>query len=282
MSRFFSSIRINPRAGRLLLAVFFLIGISGCGWFSDLFKTREPVRVTPESLYQRGVELYRKGRYDKSIEAFQRLKEEYPLSKFAIMAELGIADSYFSDDKFIEAEASYSEFINLHPTNLNLPYVIYQLGMCHFHQIMTIDRDQTETRKAKKEFERLIAQYPSSQFSFMAEKMLRECNQRLGEHEFYVGRFYFKSRKYRAALRRFEAIAREYPNIGLDYKVSYYLHETRRLLEIQEREEADKAEKAKKAQAEKAEKEKKAEAEKAEKARKKAEAEKAKTAAAKK
>jgi len=244
MSSFFPWSRTYRQAGRLLLTAFLLISICGCGWFSDLFRTKEPARVTPESLYQRGVELYRKGSYDKSIEVFQRLKEEYPLSKFAIMAELGIADSYFSDDKFVEAEASYSEFINLHPTNPNLPYVIYQLGMCHFHQMMSIDRDQTETKKAKKEFERLIAQYPSSQFSFMAEKMLRECNQRLGEHEFYVGRFYFKSKKYRAALKRFEAIARDYPNIGLDYKVSYYIHETRRLLEVQEREEAEKAQTA--------------------------------------
>lgn len=185
---------------------------------------------TPEGLYEYGCSRYQDGKYKKAIEAFQRLKEEYPLSKFAIMAELGIADSYFSQKEYIDAEMYYNDFISLHPTNENLPYVIYQLGMCHYKQMYSIDRDQTETLKAKKEFERLISRFPSSKFAFMSEKKLKDCMQRLGEHEFYVGHFYFKIKKYRAALKRFENVAREYPNLGMDYKVSFFLHETKRFI----------------------------------------------------
>jgi len=223
---------------------------SGCSWIG--LDKKEVERITPEGLYQSGVELYQKGKYDKSIESFQKLKEEYPLSKFAIMAELGIADSYYSDEKYIEAEAAYSDFSNLHPTNVNLPYVIYQLGMCHYNQMMSIDRDQTETIKARKEFDKLISLYPTSQFAFMAEKMLKECKRRLGEHEFYVGRFYFKSKKYKAALKRFETIAKDYPNTGLDYKVSYFIHETKRMIDITQQKENENIEKKKKEGQEKA------------------------------
>ena len=35
---------------------------------------------------------------------------------------------------------------------------------------------------------------------------------------------------YRAALQRFEKIAREYANVGLDYKVTYFIAETKRLM----------------------------------------------------
>jgi outer membrane protein assembly factor BamD len=231
--------KIFSRISRGTFLVFFcIVFLSGCSWF-DFWSKKEPARITPEGLYQSGVELYQKGKYERSIEKFQRLKEEYPLSKFAILAELGIADSFFSDDKYIEAEAAYTDFLNLHPTNVNLPYVIYQIGMCHYNQMMSIDRDQTETVRAAKEFEKLIALYPSSQYTFMAEKMLKECKKRLGEHEFYVGRFYFKSKKYKAALKRFETIAREYPNMGLDYKVSYFIHETKRMIDVTEQKEQE-------------------------------------------
>ena len=98
----------------------------------------------------------------------------------------------------------------------------------------TIDRDQSETFKALKEFERLTARFPNSKFSFLAEKMIRECKRILGEQEFYVGEFYFNIKQYRAALRRFEKIAREYANVGLDYKVSYYIIETKRRLAEEE------------------------------------------------
>jgi outer membrane protein assembly factor BamD len=68
----------------------------------------------------------------------------------------------------------------------------------------------------------------------MAEKVLRECKQRLGEHEFYVGQFYLKRKQYKAALKRFEIIERDYANLGLDYKVSYFIGETKKRLAEEE------------------------------------------------
>ncbi len=206
--------------------------LSGCTFTWPWAKKINLTHATPDRLYQQGVAYYQDGSYKKSLDVFQRLKEEYPLSKFAIMAELGIADSSFSAKDYPEAELAYNEFLNLHPTNENLPYVMYQLGLCHFNQILTIDRDQAETFKALVAFERLTARFPDSRFTFLAERMIRECKKTLGEYEFYVGEFYFNIKQYRAALHRFEKIVREYANVGLDYKVSYYLIETKRRLAL--------------------------------------------------
>lgn len=218
----------NKRVFLALLVVIFLI--SGCKIWLPWGKKTDMPRSTPEGLYQQALLDYQSGDYKRAIELFQRVKEEYPLSPLAIAAELGVADAYFSGKQYIEAELVYSEFLNLHPTNENLPYVMYQIGMCHFNEITTIDRDQSETVRALKEFERLMARFPSSKFSFMAEKMIRECKRKLGEQEFYVGEFYFNIKEYAAALRRFEKIIRDYPNVGLDYKVSFFIAESRRRL----------------------------------------------------
>ena len=219
------------RLAKIFSIIVLVAFLSGChfSWGSPRMS-----RATPEGLYEHGYSRYQDGDYKEAIESFQRLKEEYPLSKFAIMAEIGIADSCFSKKDYAEAEMYYNDFMNLHPTNENLPYVMYQLGMCHYKQMYSIDRDQTETFKAKKEFERLISRFPSSKFSIMAEKKLRDCRKKLGEHEFYVGHFYFKMKKYKAALKRFETVDREYSKLGMDYKVSYFLHETKRFLEQEE------------------------------------------------
>jgi outer membrane protein assembly factor BamD len=216
----------NKRILLLLLAVVFLL--AGCKMWLPWGKKAEMARSTPDGLYQQGLEEFKAGSYKRSVELFQRLKEEYPLSPFAIMAEIGIADSFFSGKEYPEAGLAYGEFLNLHPTNENLPYVMYQIGMCYYNQITTIDRDQSEAFKALKEFERLIARFPGSKFSVMAEKMVQDCKKAMGEQEFYVGEFYFKIKQYRAALRRFEKIAREYANVGLDDKVSRFIGETKR------------------------------------------------------
>jgi len=207
-----------------------LLLMSGCAYFQKSDMTRG----TPEGLYRKGYNDYQNGRYKKAIQSFERLRDEYPMSDLAILAKLGIGDAYYSDKSYAEAEAAYGDFVYLHPTNENLPYVMYQMGMCHYEQMLSIDRDQAETRKAAKEFEKLLVRFPNSKFTLMAEKMLRECRSRIAEHEFYVGEFYFKQKKYQAAMQRFETIAREYPNLGLDYKTSVYIQETKKELAQEE------------------------------------------------
>jgi outer membrane protein assembly factor BamD len=201
-------------------------------------------KATPEGLYSRASIEYRDGNYKKAKEYFLRVKEEYPLHDMAVLAEIGVADSLYSSKEYAEAENAYADFISLHPVNENVPYAVYQLGMCHYNQMEAVDRDQTETIKARKEWEKLIERYPESKFSTMAGKMVKECKQRLAEREFYVGKFYLRQNKYKAALARFEKIATDYTNVGLDYKIEYYISETKKKIAEEEKiklkEEADK------------------------------------------
>jgi len=243
---------------RLALIFLLVLGVSGCGSWKDLkewWRPADMARATPEGLYKRGAEQYQEGRYKKAVESFQRMKDQFPLHALAPDAEIGIADSLFSDENYVESEMAYKDFVSMRPANDNVPYAMYQLGMCHFKDMGEIDRDQAETTKALAEFEKLIARFPGSKFSVMAEKHALECRRRLAEKEFYVGKFYFTRGKYKAALIRFETIAKDYPGIGLDYKVGYFIEESKKRLIKQEAEDKvnkEKEEKKAKAKEEKA------------------------------
>jgi outer membrane protein assembly factor BamD len=228
------------------LALLLPFVISGCSLL-NYFKKDDLPKASPEGLYARASAEFNDGSYKKAQEYFVRVKEQYPLHELAILAEIGIADSLYSDKNYVEAESAYSDFISLHPVNENVPYAIYQKGMCHYNQIGAIDRDMTEATKARREWETLIARYPESKFFTMAEKMLRDVKQQLAEREFYIGKFYFRQKKYQAALARFEKVAGEYSNVGLDYKIEYYINETKAKIAEEERlklkEEAEKTKK---------------------------------------
>jgi len=229
MGKSFPALRIF-----LYLAVITLLcGTLSCAWLQD--KSKNMTRATPQGLYHQGSELYQKKKYKKAISVFQRLRDEYPLEDVAVLAEIGIADSHYSNKEYPDAYIAYDNFVNRHPTDENVPYALYQMGMCRYNMIDTIDRDQSETWKAKVEFERLIARYPDSPFAVMGEKMLSEVMRMLAENEFYIGQFYFKQGRYNAALKRFEQVAANFPNVGLDYKVRYFIAETRRLIAEEER-----------------------------------------------
>jgi len=184
----------------LLTLVWMLSLLTGCAWF-------EPKKEkSAEELASEGMRCFDKKDYKDAIESFEKLKDWYPFSKFAILAELKTADSHYYLQEYAEAIAGYEEFENLHPRNEAVPYVIYQIGQCYFEQTDTIDRDQTSARKALDTFSRLLRDFPEDVYAGKAAEPIRKCKRNLAEHELYVGRFYYKSKQYKAALRRFENV----------------------------------------------------------------------------
>ena len=197
-----------------LLALF---SLSGCAWFSS--KDTRPAH----ELARDGMEDYKHGRYTTAIETFERLKDWYPFSKYAILAELKIGDAYYKKEEYEDAVFAYEEFNNLHPRNEAVPYVMYQIGRCYFDQVDTVDRDQSSTRKALESFKKLVERYPENRYSKRARPHIDTCIKSLAGHDLYVGRFYFKNRYYKAALSRFMSVITDYPDVGLQQKALQYI-----------------------------------------------------------
>jgi outer membrane protein assembly factor BamD len=149
--------------------------------------------------------------YGDAVKAFQQVKEQYPYSKYAILAELKIGDAHFFNKEYSDAAIAYEEFARLHPRNEVVPYVLYQVGMCHFLSFSTIDRDNNETRQAMEAFQRVVQAYPNAEYGTKAKKQLFECQKRMVAHEYYVGEFYYKRENYRSAKERLEKVNRVYP-----------------------------------------------------------------------
>ncbi|SMC26227.1 Beta-barrel assembly machine subunit BamD [Desulfacinum hydrothermale DSM 13146] len=196
--------------------------LSGCGtnllsyYFDDLFQSGDTIERTPEQLAWDGVQAMREKDYDEALDAFQKLKERYPYSKYAILAELKVGDAYFFKKKYADAALAYEEFIRLHPRNEVVPYVLYQLGMCHFLSFKSTDRDMEETRLAMEAFKRLTQAFPTSPYATKAQKQIHACRKRLAEHEFQVGRIYYRMEKYKAARLRLTRLLMEYPQAVKD------------------------------------------------------------------
>ena len=170
-----------------------------------------------------GMDAFEDGDYNDAIENFQQLKDLYPFSKYAILAELKIADAQYQLEQYEEAIFAYEEFEKLHPRNEAIPYVIYQIGLCYFDQIDTIDRDQTPARKALETFQRLSKQFPKDQYARSAAEHIPKCLKSLAGHDYYVGFFYYKSKHYKAALSRFMSVLSNYPDVGYHQEALEYI-----------------------------------------------------------
>jgi outer membrane protein assembly factor BamD len=193
---------------------------SGCSWLGG---NQGPNEKPAHELVQEGMESYKKGNYTAAITSFEQLKDWYPFSKYAILAELKIADAHYHLGQYAEAVMAYEEFEQLHPRNEAAPYVIYQTGRCYYDQIDTIDRDQTPAKKALDIFQRLNRQHPADPYAQQARIHSIKCLQSITGHELYVGKFYFKSKHYKAALNRFTAVVTQYPDVGAHHQALGYI-----------------------------------------------------------
>jgi len=199
----------------LLLALFStVIFAGGCSW-----SQKKESEGTPQALYENAVSLLQKKKYDKATEAFKRFKEEFPLSEYTPLVELRTADAYFFQKKYAEAIVLYEEFRKLHPMHPEISYAVYQVGMCHCNQMLSLDRDQGETEKAIEQFRYLIENFPQSSQATDGKTRMQVCQKQLVDHEFYIAHFYFRTKKYKAALGRFEGILQKYPESGLAEKI---------------------------------------------------------------
>jgi outer membrane protein assembly factor BamD len=180
-------------------------------------------QLGPEDLLSRALKRMEQNEYENAIKSFQAIKDRYPYSKTVITAELKMAESHILLKDYESALAVYDDFEKLHPKDSNIPFVIYQKGMCNMDQISTIDRDPTYTVKARSEFMRLIKRFPESEWSNKARAQLKKCLIYLAEYELYVGRFYYKMGKYSSALDRFTFLIKNYPDMGQYHEALEYI-----------------------------------------------------------
>lgn len=218
---------IRPRSLPKLFSCFAvlcaLMTTASCGvnlvqyYFGDLFgKASSQSEKNADLLAVEGMQMMQQKKYDKAVKAFQQLKEQYPYSKYAPLAELKLGDAHFYNKDYSQAAIAYDEFVRLHPRNEVVPYVLYQIGMCHFLSFSSVDRDPEETRLAVESFQRVVQNYPQSEYSKRAQKQIFECQKRIIAHEYNVGKFYYIQGKYSSAKKRLETASKSYPQAVAD------------------------------------------------------------------
>src|SRR5262245_36455868 len=89
----------------------------------------------PDALFQEAEEALKDEKYIIAIEKFSDLKNRFPYSARAVDAELRIADTYFDQESYLEAESAYEIFRELHPTHPRGDYVQFRIALSYYKLI---------------------------------------------------------------------------------------------------------------------------------------------------
>ena len=199
-----------------ILSLIGLLFTSACGAPVDRSYTQ-----TAQYRYERGLEALESGDYLEAVKAFNLVKNKFAYSKFAALAELRVADTYFEQDKKVLAIDAYDAFVQRRPNHAQVPYAMWRIGESYFKQLPSDffllppphEKDQGTTRDALRAIRRYVERFPDDTHVPQANSRILQCRQSLADHELYVAGFYLKQNRPESAWGRLETVHQDFRDV---------------------------------------------------------------------
>lgn len=148
--------------------------------------------------------------YKKASKAFEDVERFYPLSPWAMKAQLMSSYASYKAGDYEHALVNLENFLQVQSNSRDAPYAHYLMGLCYYIQITGVERDQSMTYKALETFKALIKKYPKSVYARDAKLKIDLCKEHLAGQDMEIGRFYLKTKVPTAALSRFQHVIRSH------------------------------------------------------------------------
>ena len=162
--------------------------------------------------YKEGMSSLEGGDVLFAAKKFNEAETLFPQSKLAPRAALMAAYSYYTQDYYGDAIAELNRFIRVYPKSKNLDYANYLLAICYYEQIVDEKKDTESILKAKENLEMVIKNFPNTEYALDSKFKLDLINDLLASKELYIGRYYFKKKKWIPSIKRFRKIVDDYEN----------------------------------------------------------------------
>jgi outer membrane protein assembly factor BamD len=189
--------------------------------------------VSAQRNYEKGLTELEHKDWVAASKYFAFIKSRFPYSKYAVLAELRLADAEFGAEQYLESIDSYRLFIKFHPTHEMVVngYASFRIGEAFFKQLPgdfwlvppSYEKDQSPTEDAEDELRKFLDKYPDSPFRKRAQEVLVKVGKRLAEHEWYVAKYYWNKDKPMGTVLRLRRLLDRYRGVGFDVEALWLL-----------------------------------------------------------
>ncbi len=189
--------------------------------------------VSAQKNYEKGVKELDDKDWLAAAKYFGFIKSRFPYSKYAVLAELRLADAEFGAEQYLEAIDSYRLFNKFHPTHEMVAngYISFRIGEAYFKQLGSdfwlfppgYEKDQSSTEDAANELKAFLDKFPDSPYRDRAKEILVKVGHRLADHEWYVARYYWDRGKPMATVLRLRRLLERYRGVGYDEEALWLL-----------------------------------------------------------
>lgn len=189
--------------------------------------------VSAPKNYDRGMAELAEKDWTAAAKYFSFIKSRFPYSRYAVLAELRLADAEFGAEQHLNAIDDYRAFATLHPTHEMVVngYTTLRVAEAYVAQLPndiwilppSYEKDQSATEEAEAELRRFLDKYPDSPYRKRGEELLVKVGRRLADHEWYVARYYWDRGKPMGTVLRLRRLVERYPGTGHDVDALWLL-----------------------------------------------------------
>lgn len=177
----------------LLTAVFAAVLGIGCA------QNSENTVLPADEQFEHAVEEFEKEHYRKAVSALQAFAFNYPQDPRLTEARWMVAQSYFGGEDWATAAQEFLNYQRDFPDDARASEALYMAGRSFEEMSLRPELDQRETMRAANMYQRVLTEYPQSEFAEETRERRQRLRNKLAEKIYLNAEFYFKAKAYDAS-----------------------------------------------------------------------------------
>ena len=173
---------------------------------------RAPRQRAAEEAFQRGQDLYERGKYDRAAEYFQHVFDFGRANEWADDAQYFLAQSYFQDRQYLLAANEFTRFVELYRQDARVEEGEYLRALSYYRLSPPYQLDQTDTETALTYLRLYLAKYPQGERAEEVGRMIEELRAKLAKKQYETAGLYERRELYEAAALSYEDVLERYPD----------------------------------------------------------------------
>ena len=161
-------------------------------------------------VYNEAMREFERGDVIYAARKFSEAELLYPQSIWAPRSVLMSAYGYFSQGYYSDAINDIERFLIKYKNHPQTDYAYYLLALCHYDQIIDERKDLKQIVQAKQYFEKIINDYPNTEYAYDSKFKLKFINEIMASKEMYLARYYVEREKWIPAINRFKIVVNNY------------------------------------------------------------------------
>lgn len=201
------------------ISILFLVIIlfSACGEYQKVLN-----KGTTEDQYKMATKLYEDGKYNKSIQLFEKVIPKYQRKPQLERIQFMVADANYKTKSYELASYYFNRFIGNYPNSSKIEEVSFLLAHSYYLNSPKSSLDQADTQKALTAFQSFIDKYPESTKVDEANKFYDELSKRLEKKALDNAKLYYKIERYKAAIVALDTFIEDHFGTEFKEEALYY------------------------------------------------------------